>query len=115
MQNREIMVAYKYEESLKELLTRADPDNIINNINDEIDTYVPCNKRCDSCTNFVVAKSSFECFTTKIIYKIRRSTPYVSKNVIYIAFCFNCLKKGVGPTVDWKPRLCNYKFHIKKV
>ena len=38
----------------------------------------------------------------------------VSKNVIYIAFCLNCLKQGVGSTVDWKPRLQNYKSHIKK-
>ena len=38
----------------------------------------------------------------------------VSKNIIYIEFCLNCLKQGVGSTVDWKPRLRNYKSHIKK-
>ena len=31
-----------------------------------------------------------------------------------IAFCTNCLKHGVGSNVDWKPRLRNYKSHIKK-
>ena len=39
------------------------------------------------------------------VYKVRRSTSCVSKNVIYTAFCLNCLKQGVGSTVDWKPRL----------
>ena len=77
-------------------------------------TYVPCKKRCDSCTNFVVAKSSFECFATQRVYKVRQSTSCVSKNVIYIAFCLNCLKQGVGTTVDWKARLQNYKSHIEK-
>ena len=33
---------------------------------------------------------------------------------IYIAFCLHCLKQGVGSTVDCKPRLQNYKSHIKK-
>ena len=37
------------------------------------------------------------------------------RNVIYIAFCLNCLKQRVGSTVvGWKPRLRNYKSHIKK-
>ena len=66
-------------------------------------TYVPCKQRCDSCANFAVAKSSFECFATKRIYKVRWSTSCVSKNVIYNAFCLNCLKQGVRSTVDWKP------------
>ena len=59
------MVAYKREKNLTELLTRADPYNIINNVDDEMHTYVPRKKRYDSCTNFVVTKSSFECFATK--------------------------------------------------
>ena len=94
---------------MKELLTNAHPYNTINNVDDEMHTYVPCKQRCDSCANFVVAKSSFKCFATKRVYKVRRS-----KNVIYIAFCLNCLKHRVGSTVDWKPRFRNYKSHIKK-
>ena len=113
MENKEIMVVYKREETLKELLTRNNP-YIINHVDDEMHTYVSCKKRCDSCTNFVVAKSSFKCFATKRIYKVRRSTSCVSKNVIYSAFCLNCLKQGVGSTVDRKPRLRNCKSHIKK-
>ena len=62
----------------------------------------------------LVAKSSFKCFATKRVPKVRRSTSRVSKNVIYTAFCLNCLKQRVGSTVDWKPRLLNYKSHINK-
>ena len=100
MQNKEIMVAYKREKNLKELLITANPYNIINNVDEEIHTYVLCKQRCDSCANFVVAKSSFECFATKRVCKVRRSTSCVSKNIIYIAFCLNCLKQEVGSTVD---------------
>ena len=62
----------------------------------------------------MVAKNGFECLATKRIYIFRRYTSCVSKNVIHIAFCLNCLKQGVGSTVYWKPRLRNYKSHIKK-
>ena len=47
------------------------------------------------------------------VYKVRRSTSYVSKNVIYIAFFLNCLKQGVR-SIDWKPKLQNYKSQIRK-
>ena len=114
MQNKDVMVAYKRVKNLKELLTRAHPYNSISNIDDEMHKYVPCKQRFDSCANFVVANSSFECFATKRIYKVRRSTSCVSKNVIYTVFCLNCLKQGVGSTVDWEPRLPNYKSHMKR-
>ena len=81
------MVAYKHEKNLKELLTRADLFDTIYIVDDEMYTYVSCKQRCDSCANFVVAKSSFECFAaTKRIYKVKRSTSCVFTNVIYIAF-----------------------------
>ena len=53
-------------------------------------------------------------FCYKKNLKVRWPTSCVSKNVIYIAFCLNCLKQRVGSAVDWKPRLRNYKSHIKK-
>ena len=62
----------------------------------------------------MVAKSKFENFATKGIYKLIRVITCLSKNVIYIAFGLNCLKQGVGSTVDWKTKLLNYKSHIKK-
>ena len=87
---------------MKELLTWADPYNITSNADDEMHTYVPCKQRCDSCVNFVVAKSNFKCFATKRIDKVKRSTSCIFKNVIYIAFCLNCLKQEVKSTVDCK-------------
>ena len=41
------MFTYKHKKNLKELLTRADPYNIINNVDDEMHTYVPCKQRRD--------------------------------------------------------------------
>ena len=65
-----------------------------------LDLYVPCKQKCNLCANIVVAKRSFECLPTKRVYKVRRSTSCVSKNVLYIAFCLNCLIQGVRSTVD---------------
>ena len=64
--------------------------------------------------NSAVTKSSFECFATKQICKNRRSTSCVFKNINYVLSCLSCLKQGIGPTVDWKPTLWNYKSHTKK-
>ena len=33
--------------------------------------------------------------------------------MIYVEYCLNCQKQGVGSTVSWKPQLRNYKSHIK--
>ena len=100
------------KKNLKELLTRADSYDIFNHVHDEMYTYLPCRTRYDSCTKFVVTKSNFECFARKKVCKVRRSTSCISKSVIYFAFCLNCLKQVVVSTVDWKPRLGNYKSHI---
>ena len=45
---------------------------------------------------------------------MRRKTSCNSKYVFYVAYCVRCGKQGVGSTVSWKPRLANYKSHIKK-
>ena len=31
-----------------------------------------------------------------------------------MAYCKKCKKQHVGSTILWKPKLCNYKSHIKK-
>ena len=31
-----------------------------------------------------------------------------------MAYCKKCNKQGIGSTIRWKPRLSNYKSHIKK-
>ena len=46
--------------------------------------------------------------------KIRRPINCKTKNIIYIAYCTKCGKQGVGSTTQWKPRLANYKSHIKR-
>ena len=56
MQNKEMIIAYKHEKNLKDLLTRADLYNIISNVDDEMQTFIPCKQRCDSCAHSVVAK-----------------------------------------------------------
>ena len=43
MRNKEIMVAYKRVKNLTELLIIADPYNTINNVDDEMRTFVPIN------------------------------------------------------------------------
>ena len=55
-----------------------------------------------------------ECNATGRKYKIRRDTACSSRNVIYVAYCIKCMKQGVGSTSSWKPRLSNYKSHIKE-
>ena len=53
MQNKEIIVAYKPEKknqkNSEDLLTRTDPYNTINIVDDEMINYVPCKKRCELC------------------------------------------------------------------
>ena len=34
--------------------------------------------------------------------------------LLYIAYFKKCNEEGVASTTSWKPRLCNFKSHIKK-
>ena len=47
-------------------------------------------------------------------YWIRRDFTCNSHFIVYCAMCTRCREQGVGSTFDWKPRLSNYKSHIKK-
>ena len=77
--------------------------------------YTKCSYvNCDSCKNFVDETSYIVCNATGRKYQIRREMSCDSKNVIYVAYCIKCHKQGVGSTISWKPRLANYKSHIKK-
>ena len=112
---RSIIVANKRGNNLKELLLRGDPYNIKPDLLDKREYgYTRCNKKCDSCDNFVSPTTKITCFATGRVWKIRRNSTCSSKNVVYLAVCKNCGKQGVGSTVSWKPRLSNYKSHIKK-
>ena len=104
----------KRENNLKDLLLRSDPYNIKRDLlHNTKHGYESCEKKCDSCNNFVDEATAIKCFATGRIFKIRRDSSCQMENVIYVAFCLNCQKKGVGSTVSWKSRLRNYKSYIK--
>ena len=46
--------------------------------------------------------------------KFRIHLTCTTPNMIYLAYWTKCGKQGVGSTENWKPRLSNYKSHIKK-
>ena len=45
---------------------------------------------------------------------VRRDPSCNSKTVIYVAYCIDCMKQGVGLSTSWKPRLSKYKSRVKK-
>ena len=71
-------------------------------------------KSCDSCNNFINETAYIECNATGRKYKIRRDTSCNTKNVICVTYCVKYMKQAVGSTTSWKPRLSNYKSHIRK-
>ena len=111
-----IIVANKRERNLPELLTRADPYDIKSDLLDRnVHGYKKCSKKCDSCNNFI-DETSFVMPKANIKgkYWIRRDSTCTTKNVMYLAYCTKCGEQGMGSTVSWKPRLSNYKSHIKQ-
>ena len=76
--------------------------------------YKPCGLKCDSCDNFIASQSYVIFNATGRNYYIRRDSTCSTPNVVYMAYCKKCKKQGVGSTISWKPRLRNYKSHIKK-
>ena len=111
-----IMLASRREQNLKELLTRADPYTIKKDLTADLTGrgYKRCRQGCDSCISFVMETDRITSSATGKTFLIRRSFTCNSKNVIYCAICTKCLQQGVGSTVEWKPRMRNYKSHITK-
>lgn len=62
--------------------------------------------------NFVIEADFITSSATKKRFKIRRDFGCNSRYVVYCASCTLCLEQCVGSTVNWKPRLANYKSHI---
>ena len=113
--NGSILVANKRAENLKQLLVRGDPYNIIDDLAQNKDLgYKKCGKKCDSCNNFVNETTFVKCNATSRKFYIRRESTCSTPNIIYMAYCKKCNKQGIGSTIRWKPRLSNYKSHIKK-
>ena len=110
-----IIVANKRELNLRELLQRSDPYNIAPNLGElQVFSYMKCNKKCDSCDNFVDDCTEITSKATGRKFKIRKNSSCTTANVIYLAYCLSCGKQGVGSTTKWKARLANYKSHISK-
>ena len=113
------IAANKRAKNLRELVARVDPYNIKTDLLNQTDHgYKKCGRKCDSCNSFVLEKTSFECFATRTKFRIRRDSTCDTKNVIYLfitlfTYCKKCNKQGVGSCIEWKPRLRNYKSHIK--
>ena len=108
-----VFVACRRNQNLKELLHRGDPYSVNERLVD-VEGYERCQKKCDSCDNFVVPTSFVKSFATGRKFTIRNHLTCQTQNVIYLAFCKSCHRQGVGSTIRWKPRLSNYKSHIKK-
>ena len=89
-----ILVVTKKEKNLQQLLMRSDPYNIKDDQKLKEDYgYTKCSyKNCDYCNNFVDETNHIGCNATGRKYKIRRDTTCNSKNVIYVAYCINCMK-----------------------
>ena len=102
-------VVHRRGQNLKELVLRADPYAM----NPQpLGSYTKCS-RCDSCKNFVSGQTKIKAFATGRTFEIRKEMNCETPNVIYMVECLKCGKQGVGSTVKWKPRLSNYKSHIK--
>ena len=110
-----IMVASKRERNLKELLSRADPYSIKCDLTENLSGkgYKRCQNDCDSCKCFVMETDKITSTATGKSYWIRRDFSCNSRYIIYCAMCTKCRKQGIGSTFVWKPRLSNYKSHIK--
>ena len=52
--------------------------------------------------------------TLYVMILVRRDPSCNSKTVIYVAYCINCMKQGVGLSTSWKPHLSNFKSPVKK-
>ena len=106
-------VAFKRENNLKDLLLRSDPYKDVKQYTPGEGGFKRCNSTCDSCDNFTIEADHIKCHATGKIYKIRKNINCNTPNIIYCAQCKKCMEQGVGSTINWKPRLRNYKSHMK--
>ena len=69
-------------------------------------------KRCDICTNFLVASTEITCFATKHKYKVNGILKGTSKNLIYLISCKCCGKQYIGSAIGFKERFRIHKSDI---
>ena len=63
-----INATYKRSKYLRELIS---PSTFPKVYNQHSSSSEICQKRCDICTNFLVASTEFTCFATKRKYKVK--------------------------------------------
>ncbi len=103
-------VVNKRERNLKELVSRADP---YSSRPHHIGQYKKCDRTCDSCKSFVTGDTDFKCNATGRNFRLQKDINCNTPNVVYLCECRKCKEQGVGSTVIWKPRIRNYKSHVK--
>ena len=104
MPKNSIRVAYsRGGANLKELLA---PSNPYRGVEPAGRGSIKCTaKRCDCCKHFLVSGGSFSSAVTGRLFSIRKT--------LTLAQCVACGLQGVGSTHNFKPRLADYKSHIK--
>ncbi|XP_028410255.1 uncharacterized protein LOC114532856 [Dendronephthya gigantea] len=106
-----IQVAYTRGANLKELLAPSNPYRIIGPVGQGC---IKCTaRRCDCCQHFLKPGGEFVSAVTGRKFSIRKTLTCTSEHVIYLAECVACNLQGIGSTINFKPRLANYKSHIK--
>ena len=96
-----INVTYKRGKNLRELIS---PSLFPRVHNQHPSSSEKCQKRCDICTNFLVASTEFTCFATRRKYKVKGILKCTSKNVIYLISCKCCGKQYIGSAIGFKER-----------
>ena len=110
-----IIVANKRCKNLKELLARADPYDVREDLlPNPAGGYRICGKKSASCNNMVDSTSEFVCKHSGKKFSIRRPLTCLTQNIVYLAYCTKCGLQGVGLTVKWKARLATIKVTLKR-
>ena len=109
--NKGILVSYKPNANLKELLAPSNPYKKLSCV--KKGCFNCKAKRCDACKNFLMSGSFFRASATGRLFEINKPLTCTSENIVYLASCGICDLQGVGSTVCFKSRLANYKSHIK--
>ena len=82
-----INATYKRGKNLRELISPSLFPRIHNQQSSYSEEF---QKRCEVCSNFLVASAEFTCFATKGKYKVKDILKCTSKNVIYLISCKCC-------------------------
>ena len=104
-----INVTYKRGKNLRELISSSLFPRVHSQHSSSSEK---CHKRCDICTNFLVASAEFTCFATKRKYKVKGILKCTSKNVIYLISCKCCGKQYIGSATGFKGRFRIHKSDI---